>query len=467
MRLDTEKPANYICQTLDFRRDVFEKIVIKDSDQIWLKASLKDVKKVVIIASASRSGSSLLFAILNKIPRVYSLSGESVPFYKLNGLSSYAFASDEIPQEVSERRDYWFGLSRDFLSDFTLSKYEDDIFKVEKMLEQYIDSLALRFPLQWPGVFFSYEIFMRLARQAYEAYLKTHKRFCKEEFYLELIWFLRLEYKTINPYYYDIPCEMIQRKFPKLKIPSGPPFSAITIEEPPFILLSPAKKVSESDLSEKILLLKSSADSYRLSFFETLFPYADIKIIYLTRNPAASINGLYDGWLHRGFFSHNLSAFLKTQNSGSKMLEIVGYSDCYEWGKWWWKYDLPGGWQDYTQKHLEEVCAFQWLSANKAIRGYLKKSQKKYCWVKYENMISNLELRKKEINKILDFMGLGSEAIEQLSLDKLPIVQATQVPRVYRWKKRKNIILPLLEDSKIYEMAAELGYDKNNNEEWL
>jgi hypothetical protein len=464
MRIEIEAPAEYVRQAADFRKNIFDRIAARDPGQAWLNASVKDVKKVIVIAAASRSGSSLLFTLLKKIPCIYSLSGEGVPFYKLNGFSSDSFFSDEIPAAMPIRKGLWLGLSRDFLSDFSLAAEEGRIIEEEDMVGSYIDDLALRFSLQWPTAGFSYEVFTRLAKLTYETYIKTHRVFCAEEFYLELIRSLRREYGIINPYYYDIPVGMVREKFPDLEIPSGPPQLVSLIEEPPFILLPIRRKVKKEDLSDKILLLKSSVDCYRLPFLETIFSNADIKVIYLARNPLGSVNGLYDGWLYRGFFSHNLKAILKSQGQA---LEITGYSDRYEWGKWWWNYDLPDGWQGYTRKRLEEVCAFQWLSANNAVQQYLKKSGKRHCSVKYENMIGSLASRTAEINKIMDFIGLGSGMVDGLGLDKLPVVQATQQPQAYRWKKRKDMLLPILDDPKISVMANELGYRKDNIEEWF
>lgn len=469
MRLETEKSADYINKVISFRRDVFDKIANKNPKQIWLKTSLNEIKNVVIINSASRSGSSLLFAILKNIPNVYSSSGESTPFYKLNKLSFGVFLSDEIPEEFKGVDTCLSGISRDFLSDFSIASSQNNIFADNKLLDRYIDDLALRFSLQWPQVDFSYNVFRRLAGQAFDIYSRSYQKFFKELFYLELLWFLRCEYKTINPYYYDIPAEMVKKRFPALLVPSAPPDSVLTIEEPPFILLSPERKVDSRDLADKILLLKSSVDCYKMHFIETLFPCADIKIIYLTRNPAASINGLCDGWLHRGFFSHNLKPFLdkNTRGLGQEILKISGYSDRYEWGKWWWNYDLPPGWQNYMHSKLEEVCAFQWYSANMAIQKYLNKSQKQYCLINYEYIIKSSESRTIEIDKIKNFIGIKGCIAKLLTQDNLPIVQATEIPQLYRWKKRKDALFSILNSPKISEMSSRLGYNKDNIKEWF
>lgn len=467
MKLTIENPLDYINKVVDFRKSIFNKIASKNNDQIWLKVSLQNVKKVVLINSAPRSGSSLLFTILRKIPQLYSLSGESVPFYKLNRFSSDFFPSDRISNELVEVVDNNLDMSRDFLSDFSTTRNQDDIMNNSDLLNQYIDDLILRFSMQWPKIDFSYDTFKRLTVQAFDVYSRTHRGFCKEEFYLELLGFLRSKYDVINPYYYDIPQDMVKKKFPHLGVPSGPPNDIVMIEEPPFILLTPGRKVDKKDFFEKILLLKSPLNCYRMNYLETIFPNAEINIIYLTRNPAASINGLYDGWLYRGFFSHNLKFFFHKNNTGLTRLRISGYSNQYEWSRWWWNFNLPPGWQDYIERSLEEVCAFQWYSTNKATQEYISGKKVKFCQVKYENIVSSLESRVNEIGKITNFIGIDKDVIKTLILDRLPIVQATQPPQFYRWKKRKDIILPILNDPKISKMYNELGYGKESIEKWI
>lgn len=469
MKSGNKKSAALLNNAINFRKIIFDKIAQKDPDQACFTNSLSDVKKALIIDAAPRSGSSLLFAILKKIPGFYSLSGESTPFYRLNATSFERFDCDEIPAGFKISGPQRVGLSRDLLNDSSVAVCEIDIFGDNRLLERYIDELALRFSMQWPQVNFSYDVFISLASRAFDLHKEKHRKFSKEEFYLELLWLLNKEYKDINPYYYDIPAELIAQKFPLLKAPLAPPNVFLMIEEPPFILLSPGKKADRNDLKTKTLLLKSSVDSYRMPFIEALMPNAEIKIIYLTRNPASSINGLYDGWLYRGFFSHNLKYFFDENKDslGLDSLKISGYSDIFEWGKWWWKYDLPCGWQSYAQSKLEEVCAFQWHSANLSIRRYLDKSKKQYCRITYEDIISGLEKREAAIEKIMEFVGIEDNVKGQLELNNLSVVQATEAPSCGRWKKRKGLLLPVINTPKISEMAGLLGYDKNNIEEWF
>lgn len=469
MKTDTKNPADYIRAAVDFRAGVFDAIAEKNPGHIWSVSTFSNVRKVLIINAASRSGSSLLFDLLKKNPEIYSLSGEGVPFLKLNGFTSDSFPSDEISREMSGDMARVLSLSRDFLSDCSVRTDPNDVFKDPELLDQYIDDVALRFPLQWPGCLLPYERLKIIFQDAFTRYRKNRLVFRAEEFYLELLSALRNEDPSINPYYYDIPAGMVKEKFPGLEIPSGPPNAVLTIEEPPFIVLKPGRKINEQNLLEKTLLLKSSADCYRMGFLETLFPCADIRVVCLIRNPAASINGLYDGWLSpRGFFSRNLSSLNGgTAVQGKPVLAIQGYSDRYEWGVSWWKYEFPSGWENYLRSRLEEVCAFQWCSANKAVQEYKRTSGKQNCQVRYENIIANDALRKQEIEKILDLSGIPQISIHQMSLNSLPVIQATYPPFPFRWKKKEAILKPVLESSSVNDVCVQLGYDRARMEEWL
>ncbi len=64
-------------------------------------------------------------------------------------------------------------------------------------------------------------------------------------------------------------------------------------------------------------------------------------------------------------------------------------------------------------------------------------------------------------------MGLLRNVLKQLRLNKLSVVQATQAPQLYRWKKRKDMLWPLLDDPEILDMSYQLAYDKDDIEGWF
>jgi hypothetical protein len=428
--------------------------------------SLRDVRRVVIINSSSRSGSSLLYSLLCRLPQVYSLTGEAAPFYKLNtvpeGLN--LFESDKLPDALIDRAIDYDGLDRDFFSDLQCAGEEvltDDIDR-----DAYADHLLLRFSLQWTEVDFDREALRDCVDRAFAAYAPKHPVFDTETFYLVLLEQVITDYPEINPFYYDISTEKVALRFPFTEIPVGPPNARFNVEEPPFILQSPRRTATPADLADRILLLKSTVDCYRMNLIERIFPAADIRTIHLVRNPAATTNGIYDGWLHRGFFSHNLQPYFES-SSGVRKLRIKGYSDLYPHGSSWWNFDLPEGWQEYADRELVEVCAFQWYSANAEILGYQAGAQRKSCMVHYEDIIRDLDSRTEEFDRMLAFMGIPAEHASVLPLDDLPVVQSTLPPQLYRWKKRKDIIARLMDDPKILEMCERLGYRAEGMETWL
>lgn len=427
--------------------------------------SFSDIKKVLIIHSAPRSGSSLLYLILRRHPDIYSLNGEGVPFYKLCKLSSDMHLSDEIPEESASDEKIVSQLSWNFLSDLVVHTTGDHVFDDQKLFDQYTTDLMLRFTIQWPNIDFSPHIFYKSASEALKKHKCTSRIFKTEDYYLHLIEELHQFYPSIDPYLYDISEEKIRRFFPHRKVSIDPDRFGIFIEEPLYVLISPNKKPSLTYLKEKTLLLKTSADSYRTGFIKKLFPNADVRYIYLTRNPAAAINGLYDGWLHRGFFSHNLQAILSDPKFSIDKLNIKGYSDIYDFGGHWWNYDLPPCWEDFADRDLEEVCKFQWYSANIAIQNYFSNNGKLYLSVKYEDIVRDSKSRQQNITRILEYSGLALDGIDACRIDELPLVQSTEYPIFFRWRRKDELILPQLKDPSLAATADAMGY--NNMSEWL
>lgn len=428
--------------------------------------SAHNVRRIVVINSSSRSGSSLLYALLAKLPGVISLTGEASPFYKLNiRLDRFnPHESEKIPTELLEDVMDLEGLSEDFLSDIYL--HEKITRREDIDVERYSDDLALRFLLQWTDIDATVDELRSIITTALDTYITSHPLFKTEEFYLELLELLSTRWPEINPFYYDIGTDRTALAFPSLDIPSAPPVSRFTIEEPPFILLHPAKHAAQAELTNSILLLKSTVDCYRMNLLEKLFPQAEKKVIHLVRNPAATINGIFDGWHHRGFFSHNLGTCFG--NHGHiKKLAIKGYSDIYPHGSVWWNFDLPSGWQEYVDRDLLEVCAFQWRSANSEILDNLSTNSHKACMVHFEDIIRSPLSRKAQFSRILEFMGVSADESEALGLERLPVVQSTLPPQLYRWKKRKDLIERLLDDPLILAMSETLGYRKDGMDNWL
>ena len=146
------------------------------------------------------------------------------------------------------------------------------------------------------------------------------------------------------------------------------------------------------------LLLKASMDAYRIPFLRRLFPDARLRLIHLTRNPAAAVNGMMDGWLHHGFFSHNLADRV--------VLDIEGYSGW--WVRSWWNFDLPPGWRRVVAQPLAGVCAAQWASAHTAIMAGLR-ADPEVARVRAEDVL-DARRRCRTIMQVLEFCGVRRRA---------------------------------------------------------
>ena len=148
----------------------------------------------------------------------------------------------------------------------------------------------------------------------------------------------------------------------------------------------------------------------------------------------------------------------------NKQMNIKGYSDKFEGGKYWWNYDLPKGWSKYINKTLQEICFFQWFIANKHILNYISKNKKKHIKIKFENIIDTPH-RVDTFKKITNFIGLKNNY--NVQLNNLPLVQITSKPKNFKWKEKEKEILPLIKRKNILKFIKKIGYDISKLDRWL
>ena len=414
-----------------------------------------DVKNVLVVISASRSGSSLLYHLLSDHPATLAPQGEEITFYKLAGLGliDTVEASDAIANTNSACLAQRTALAVDILRDSgcrfiprpTLSSNQG--FPVERYI---VDSIQ-RLILQWPEIDFDCDHLYQSAKNTLEDHLRATGGFDAGHYWLDLLSMLIAQGHAINPYYYDLPRDSIQRRHPSMPRIEGPPCSALCLEEPPFIVPKPKVFPKPGSGIAPCLVLKSSSNCYRLEFMQSLYPNARFSFIHLTRNPAAVINGLMDGWLSHGFYSQSLA--------GLSALNIAGYtSSRIPWSRHWWNFDSPPGWIDYVDRPLEAVCAFQWWSANKHIvDGIESGAISRYMVMKYEDLLPR-ESMQQELAKAFDFAGLPRGV--GLQGFKVPApVMAVNPPGARKWVQRAQVILPAIRQLNIATLARSLGYD--------
>lgn len=197
-------------------------------------------------------------------------------------------------------------------------------------------------------------------------------------------------------------------------------------------------------------MIKTPGNAYRLDFLRAAFPNARLWVLHLTRNPAASINGLVDGWLHHGFHAYRVD----------EPLRIAGYADVRPADRHWWKFDLPPCWSTYTAAALPRVCAHQWLSSHRAVLAHGADHT-----VRFEDLISGPHARAGAVERIADWLGIPFEGpLKQAATDGIAATVATAAPRPGRWRAREEEIRSAL-SADVLTMAERLGYADDDH--WI
>ena len=353
-------------------------------------ADRRDIRRVTAVLAGSRTGSSFLFRALNRTGRFLSPTGEETPLYRragvgvLNG-AEYSDAIETPPTEEILNR-----CGEELLDDCGL---KDDDAPRGVLAADFLRRAGLQFPK---------------CRLSVPPKVRPGDS-------------VRLAYvRWLAEQGFDVSLFETSGKGPNV-LPR--------YEEPPFIAPEPRHPVSKKMAAELPLLLKTSTNIYRLPFLKALFPNAEFKFILLRRNPAATINGLIEGWLSGAFHSYDVSSLVR--------LNISGYAS-----ERFWKFDLPPGWRDYSAKPLAEVAAFQWRSASQRL------DQLSGLTILYEDLLTDLN---GELERILAFAG--AERRSGMAFDPAESIASVRAPRPGKWKERADLIRPLVIKTPLYDPA--------------
>ena len=414
------------------------------------------VREVVIIASSSRGGSSIFTEILRQSPDLIHFKGEINPMLALAGLAAPANGRADDTLDASDagplNRQKLAVLEREMALDAGVNLPVD--LRDQPLRDRFASDLLWRITIQWPEIEVDPDFVFACIEQTFTELVDDHGwgigEFNDSQlFHILFLARLRIRYPGINPHYYDLSPDLIKRYCPEVEIGLGPP-AACLIEEPPFVLIAPRHPVSAELLARCPLIIKTPSNVYRLAFLKAIFSNARFRILHLVRNPADSINGLVDGWLYHGFFSHCLPA----------RLSITGYSDRFpEWGAHWWNYDLPPGWQQWINQPLEYLCSYQWRHAHQTILDFIVHNSVDSLRVAFEDVIGELAVRERRFAEIAGWLGIGCEPLITAATGDLPPVMATTRPRQRRWFKKAELLRPVLTAPSLIKTAKRLGYD--------
>jgi hypothetical protein len=130
--------------------------------------------------------------------------------------------------------------------------------------------------------------------------------------------------------------------------------------------------------------------SLRVPYLNGLFP--DAHFVFMRRDGRATVSSMITGW-RTGRFPAD-----PTERIALTIRGFDGYA---------WQFEKPPGWQTYTKgSHLEEVCAFQWVSANEAALDASAGIGSRWHDVVYEDLVR----RPVEVTRaLLDGLGLPAE----------------------------------------------------------
>ncbi len=383
------------------------------------------VKRVVVILGSPRSGSSLLKSILASHPDIASLDGEIEPFLALTR-NGFGYNSDSDAIQVLSNKS---ALADNIFDDLTVPSTEFP------SLEHLKKRWERRILMQFPALFSEKATHQALIQSLDEALEEVSACRIRDETELQTLILSKVfRNEPWRIHYYDG------------RVNSGANHcfdESLKIEEPPFVVPRHYRRqFNKSDAESKTLLFKTPPDAYRIGMYEQLFPNAEITYLHLTRGYAQTVNGLIDGWLSPvGFFSHDLG------RTGLH-LNIKGYSDSVKFGKRWWKFDLPPNWREFITANLEDVCLNQWLFTHKAILASGVHAMR----VSFEEFLAEPAVITKKLTQHLGLREVPMPA-------SLPIMMATEAPKLKRWKKREKQLLAMGKRAEVSAMMKTLGYE--------
>lgn len=408
---------------------------------------LDAVRQVVVLASSSRGGSSMLLELLRRSTDLVNLQAEFNPFLAIAGLTwpGSGETSDRLDARHADLSvDTRAVFERELLLDATVGSSVAAL--DQDVAERLVHDLCWRLVAQWPHQDFDLDEVCALTRRTLAGMAQPVDGV---ELHLRVLRDLRGRHPGIDPWLSDVELAKIGQHFPGERAPTTPPTGAL-LEEPPFVFVRPRRRPTLDELGRLPLVLKAPSNAYRLPFLRALFPKAQVRILHLTRNPAASVNGLVDGWLYRGFHAHHLA----------EPLRIPGYSDLRPQDAHFWKYDLPPGWQDWTDRPLVEVCGLQWRSTHQHIlQDLVAHPDTDLHRLRFEDVVGDRARRGAVFARLCDWLGipLAGPLLDAVT-DGLPPIMSTATPRHRRWFARAEQLATVLADPAVLSVAERLGY---------
>ena len=195
------------------------------------------------------------------------------------------------------------------------------------------------------------------------------------------------------------------------------------------------------------VLDKTCINVMRIPYLYKLFPQA--KFVFIQRDGRDNISSMMDGWrMGRTDGRFELSQFF---GPFPEPVAING-GEFREWA-----FFLAPGWREYNRSSLEEVCAFQWTSANRlALEAKRLVPSEQWIHLRYEDIFE------RPVEMFRDaFVKLGIPFTPKLearcaNLQPTSVVKGT--PQKQKWREHNPEAIARILPT-IAPMMRELGYD--------
>jgi hypothetical protein len=197
--------------------------------------------------------------------------------------------------------------------------------------------------------------------------------------------------------------------------------------------------IHRPDITRLRFVEKTPKNALRLPFMEKVFPGA--QYVFLFRDVRANLSSMMEAWRSRRWVTY------------PKL----------DWQGPPWSLLLPPGWRNLDGCALEEICAFQWRSANQTVFTDLQQIPKhRWTTVNYQSL---LDEPAKTMERLCEFAGLEVDERLRNRLGKpLPLSRYTHTrPAMDKWRKNEREIESVLDSlAETESQLAKLGYQRSS-----
>jgi Sulfotransferase family len=190
---------------------------------------------------------------------------------------------------------------------------------------------------------------------------------------------------------------------------------------------------------------KTCINTLRIPYLLALFPKAHF--VFIFRDGRDNVSSLMDGWRKGGPFS--LRSFLGPCPE-PVAIDDGRFSD--------WCFFLPPGWRAFNSAPLEDVCAYQWITANElALHAKSLVPPAQWTSIRYEDVLNDAEREFRGICRQLDlpFDHDLQDRCRDLAQHSTSLISGP--PKLGKWRDNNAAQIERVLD-RLAPMLERLGY---------